>query len=82
MKTYPSLANVIGIVLDSLRKERKLTKSALSIRADLEERYVRAILKGEKNPTVFVLQSLCEALGITLGAFFALVDKLSSNFDS
>ena len=79
MKTYPHLSQAVGQALDILRKERKLTKTALAIRADLEERYVRGIIKGEKNPTVFVLQSLCEALGITLGEFFACVDTISLN---
>ena len=80
MKNYPHLSQAVGQTLDTLRRERKFTKTALSIRSDLEERYVRAILKGTKNPTVFVLQSLCEALGITLGEFFTLVDKTSLNF--
>jgi len=78
MKTYPDISISVGKALDELRKERKLTKTALSIRADLEERYVRAIIKGEKNPTVYVLQSLSEALGVTLGELFALVDRLNS----
>lgn len=81
MKNYPEISKSVGCALDELRRDRKLTKTALSIRADLEERYVRAIIKGEKNPTVFVLQSLCEALGISLGSFFALVDKHSSKVD-
>lgn len=79
MKKYPSLSKVIGLTLDKLRKEQKFSKTELSIRADLEERYVRAIIKGEKNPTIFVLQSLCEALGISLSEFFSRVDEVSPN---
>ena len=81
MKNYPHLSKAVGLALDKLRKERKLSKTALSIHADLEERYVRAIIKGEKNPTVFVLQSLSEALGITLTELFTSVDEFSSNIN-
>jgi len=74
MKNYPELSLAVGYAIDELRKKRKMTKTALSIRADLEERYVRAIIKGDKNPTVFVLRSICDALEIPLPELFELVD--------
>lgn len=75
MKTYPDLSKSIGIVVDSLRKERKMTKTALAVYANLEECYVRGIIKGRRNPTIFVIQALCEALGVSVGEFFGMVDK-------
>ena len=75
MKTYPNLAKYIGIVVDSLRKERKMTKTALAVYANLGECYVRGVIKGRRNPTIFVMQALCEALDVSVGDFFTMVDE-------
>ena len=76
MKNYPEISKALGEAIDSLRRERKMTKTALAIRADLEDRYVRAIIKGEKNPTIYVLKAICEALEISLGDLMKLVDEI------
>jgi len=76
MKNYPEISIALGMAIDFLRRERKMTKTSLAIRADLEDRYVRAIIKGEKNPTVYVLKAICEALEISLGELMKLVDEV------
>ena len=76
MKNYPEISKALGEAIDFLRKERRMTKTSLAIRADLEDRYVRAIIKGEKNPTIYVLKALCEALEISLSEMVSLVEKI------
>ena len=76
MKNYPEISKALGEAIDFLRKERRMTKTSLAIRADLEDRYVRAIIKGEKNPTIYVLKALCEALEISLSELVGLVEKI------
>jgi len=76
MKNYPEISKALGEAIDFLRKERRMTKTSLAIRADLEDRYVRAIIKGEKNPTIYVLKALCEALEISLSELVSLVEKI------
>ena len=76
MKNYPEISKALGQAIDFLRKERKITKTELAIRADLEERYVRAIIKGEKNPTIYVLKAICEALEIPLTELMRIVDEI------
>lgn len=74
MKNYPEISKALGEAIDSHRKERGMTKTSLAIRADLEDRYVRAIIKGEKNPTIYVLTAICEALNISLSALMSHVE--------
>lgn len=75
MKAYPQLQDAVANTVERLRKERRLTKTALADFADLQECYVRGITKGRRNPTVTAIYSICEALGIPVGAFFDLVDE-------
>ena len=76
MKNYPEISKALGEAIDSIRRGRKVTKTALAISANLEERYVRAIIKGEKNPTIYVLKAICEALEISLTELMNRVDEI------
>lgn len=76
MKNYPEISKALGEAINLLRKERNMTKTALAIRADLEERYVRAIIKGEKNPTIYVLKAISEAMEISLQDLICLVEEI------
>lgn len=75
MKAYPQLQDAVANTVEKLRKERRLTKTALADFADLQECYVRSITKGRRNPTVTAIYSICEALGIPVGTFFHLVEE-------
>ena len=52
MKTYPHLLEATGITIEKIRKERKMTKTALADFSDLQDCYVRGIIKGKRNPTI------------------------------
>ena len=74
MKACPDLQTALANTVEKLRKERKLTKTALADFADLQECYIRGITKGRRNPTVTAIYSICEALHIPVGKFFDMVD--------
>ncbi len=74
MKTCPYLIEAIGITIENLRRERKLTQTRLADFSALEECYVRSIIKGRKNPSILVIYSICGAMNITLSDFFSRVD--------
>lgn len=74
MKEYPYLAQAMGNIIEVLRKQRRLTKSALAEFAWLERRYLREIEQGEKKPTVNAIYSICEALRVSPVEFFRLVE--------
>lgn len=78
MKIYPHLLETTGITIEKIRKERKMTKTALADFSDLQDCYVRGIIKGKRNPTITAIYSICEALGLSPLEFFKRVtDELN-----
>lgn len=75
MKEYPYLSQAIGNVIETFRKERKMTKSALAEYAWLERRYLLEIEQGDKKPTVNAVYSICEALRVSPLEFFEKVEE-------
>ena len=75
MKNYPDLQDALANTVERLRKEQKLTKTALASHADLQDCYIRGITKGRRNPTVTTIYSICDALNISVSKFFDLVDE-------
>lgn len=75
MKEYPYLSQAIGNVIETFRKERKMTKSALAEFAWLERRYLLEIEQGDKKPTVNAVYSICEALRVSPPEFFEKVEE-------
>lgn len=63
-----------------LREEKGLTVNALANLAGISQSYLRDIELGNKIPTVEYLEYICQALKISLSAFFDELeegDKLS-----
>ena len=55
-----------------------MTKTALADFSDLQDCYIRGIIKGKRNPTITVIYSICEALGLSPLEFFRRVtDELT-----
>ena len=79
MKDFPYLLEAIAITVETLRKERRLTKTALASFSDLQECYIRGISKGKRNPSVTVVYAICEALGVTPEEFFRRVSVKMEN---
>ena len=82
MKEHSLLLQAVGTALEELRKERKLTKTALSDFSNLQDCYVRGIIQGKRNPTVATIYALCETLQITPAAFFHRVDQIREQLES
>lgn len=75
MKTYPYLQEALANTVETLRKDRKFTKTTLACFAELQECYIRGITKGKRNPTITAVYSICEALGISVSDFFLMVEE-------
>ena len=75
MNACPLLLQALANTVERLRKERKLSKTALAGFADLQDCYIRGITKGRRNPTVTAVYSICEALEVPLSRFFTLVEE-------
>lgn len=61
----------IGNKIRSLRMEKGLTQYKLAILSGQSPSYIPEIEKGNKCPTIEVLDHICYALGITLADFFS-----------
>ncbi|MDE7241463.1 helix-turn-helix transcriptional regulator, partial [Desulfovibrio sp.] len=52
MQDVPYLAQALSHVIENIRKERHISKTALADFSRLERRYLREIETGTKRPTV------------------------------
>ncbi len=74
----------IGKKIKALREERGWAQNKLSVLAGVSASYIRDLEKGQKCPTVEVLDGICFAFGMTLVEFFSegngneLSDKISA----
>lgn len=82
MKEYPYLSQALGNVIEVMRKEKKMTKSALAEFSWLERRYLREIEQGIKKPTVNAVYSICDALKVSPSEFFRLVNEEMKRLES
>ena len=73
MRVYPGLSEAVAEVIEILRKERKMTKTALADFAGIERCYLLDILNGKKKPTLNIIFSICDALHIHPNQFINLV---------
>ena len=60
----------VGKRIIELRKTRGYTTNKLATRAGISQSYLRDIELGNKNPTVEMITLICDALDISLCAFF------------
>lgn len=66
-----------GKRIKELRLSRKLSQEQLALNAGITPVYLGLLERDQKNPTVFVIEKICNALGIGLNDFFseAEIDK-------
>lgn len=61
----------IGVRLAFLLKEKHITQKSLAARSGLTPSYINQICNGKKIPTLEALESLCNALSISISDFFS-----------
>lgn len=67
----------IGARLIFLLKEKHITQKSLAARSGLTPSYINQICNGKKIPTLEALESLCNALSISVGDFFSDEDDVA-----
>jgi transcriptional regulator with XRE-family HTH domain len=68
----------IGARIRELRAEQGLTLDGLAQLADVSRAMLSRIERGESSPTAHLLGKICNGLGVTLSALFALTEATSS----
>ncbi|MBP2548365.1 transcriptional regulator with XRE-family HTH domain [Neorhizobium galegae] len=77
-KTDQDFEIAIGDRLKALRLAQKFTLDRLAADARVSRAMISRIERGEASPTAALLARLCEALGLSLSAFFAPDDPGTS----
>lgn len=52
--------------IKAIRENKQLSKNQLAKLAGISQSYISDLEAGKKNPTIEVLEKICEALGITI----------------
>lgn len=63
-------ANMLGAAIEHARSEKGLTREALAERIQKSERYVAAIERGERTPSLKTCYRIVRCLGISADEFF------------
>ncbi len=66
----PQLLTRFGSHLKQLRVDRCMTQAQLAEAAELSDRHIRNLEKGERWPEATTVRKLCFALGVTLRELF------------
>ncbi len=74
----PVVSAALGAALAAQRNSVELTLEAAAQRASISHGYLRAMERGSRQPSISVLLSLCEAIGIDPRELFnRALDKMS-----
>jgi len=68
------LTQHFGIVLRRLREAAKLSQEDLASQAQLHRNYVGLLERGERTPTILIVDQLAKALGTTMSKLLRKVE--------
>jgi len=70
-----TLAKPVGALIRQLRREQGLSQEEFADRCGLHRTYIGAIERGEKTITIETAAKIVSALGLSLSAFFLLLER-------
>jgi transcriptional regulator with XRE-family HTH domain len=68
-------SNRFGHAVRTARAAAGLTQEELADRAGLDRSYIGGVERGERNPTLSVIEKIAEGLGVTLAELFSYSAK-------
>ncbi len=68
----------LGMRIRYLRKERHLSQMDLALDSGVTKNYLSDLERGERNPSVMVLNKICKGLRVSLEDLFKGVEDLDS----
>ena len=75
MKEEIELYRNISAELEKRRSDLKLSKRQLGKLTGISSVYIREVLRGDRKPSVAILLSFCEAMGLTLSELFSSLEN-------
>jgi len=73
--TDDTIQKRFGERIRALRQLRRLSQEELAFRAGIHRTYLGGVERGERNPALKNINSLAEALNVTLAELFQLGDN-------
>lgn len=70
-----------GNRIKELRIERGLTQERLALTAGITPAYLGLVERGQKNATVAIIESICDALNVSLADFFSVYSSVDTPKD-
>lgn len=70
-----------GERIRELRQKNGLSQEQLSLRTEITTTYLGLIERNKKNPTIKVIEQICNSLNISLADFFSPTKVCSNNTD-
>ena len=70
-----------GSRIRELRMHSGMSQEQIALKAEITTAYLGMIERGEKNPTVIIVEKICNALAVSLAEFFSPSYKPHSEMD-
>jgi transcriptional regulator with XRE-family HTH domain len=78
MPTAPAFQSALGLAIKARREELGLTQEAVSLRADLHQRWVSNVETGKRNPSYGSLRRLAAGLDLTASELIARAEQIEA----
>ncbi len=78
MSASPSFQAALGTAVKRRREELGLTQEALSLRAELHQRWISNVENGKRNPSYGSLRRLAGGLELSASELIALAEQIET----
>ena len=79
MPAPPTFKAALGLAVKRRREELDLTQEALSLRAELHQRWISNVETGKRNPSYASLRRLAAGLDLTASELLALAEQIEAS---
>jgi transcriptional regulator with XRE-family HTH domain len=82
MSASPAFQHALGIAAKTRREELGLTQEAVSLRADLHQRWVSNVENGKRNPSYGSLRRLAAGLDLSASELLVRAERIEMDATS
>jgi transcriptional regulator with XRE-family HTH domain len=79
MSASPAFQAALGLAVKARREELGLTQEAVSLRADLHQRWVSNVENGKRNPSYGSLRRLAAGLDLSASELLARAEQIEAS---
>ncbi len=79
MSAFPAFQAALGLAVKACREELELTQEAVSLRADLHQRWISNVENGKRNPSYGSLRRLAAGLDLTASELLSRAEQIEAS---